>query len=280
MSEFLQPGKVAWVQASVAEVRGAPSHAAEQVSQALQGELCKPLAHQEGWLRAELPDGYQGWIRDWHLVAASESQVKDYLQGTNGRVQAPWAAVLSQPSEGAAPVAETVMGTRVQCLARQRGWVEVELPTKVTGWLREEQVRDGVDDWVATSESILSMYESFLGVPYMWGGRSPKGFDCSGLVQFVLGLHGIAVPRDSPDQFESFPRCSEDPQPGDLLFFGAPKIAHVAVQFDAQRYLHARGAVRFNSLQEGHPLYDESLARQYRGRSRLLTQMAPSGGVS
>jgi cell wall-associated NlpC family hydrolase len=271
---------VAWVRASVADVRAQPSHAAEQVTQALQGEMCLPLAHQDGWLHVSLADGYQGWIRDWHLVPAALTEITAFRQQANGRVQVPWATVRSAPEHAVPPVAETLLGTPVHSQQpTTSGWLEVALPTGLSGWLPESAVRAGDQDWPLKLSSILAMYESFLGVPYVWGGRSPKGFDCSGLVQFVLGLHGIALQRDSKDQYASTVRTA-DPQPGDLLFFGASKVSHVAVQFDAQRYLHARGAVRFNSRNPEHPLYDAALARQYRGASRVLPQPPRPDGVS
>ena len=122
------------------------------------------------------------------------------------------------------------------------------------------------------------MLQSFLGVPYVWGGRSPKGFDCSGLVQFVYGLHGIALPRDSSMQFGTGTPVSGDPAPGDLLFFADP-VAHVAVQFDAHTFIHARGWVRFNSLDPSHRLHDAALAQQYRGAKRVLPQNAAGGSA-
>ena len=60
-------GLAAWVVASVAEVRRTPSHTAEQVTQALQGEVLRPLLHEDGWWLGVLPDGYVGWVRVWHL---------------------------------------------------------------------------------------------------------------------------------------------------------------------------------------------------------------------
>ena len=280
MSEYLQSGQVAWVRASVADVRSEPSHTAEQVTQALQGEVCKPLLHKDGWLQVLLADGYQGWIRDWHVVAASESQVAAFRDQANARLQVPWAAVRSEPHAAAPPIAETLMGTRLLTSRRQCAWLQAEVPTGLRGWLRAEEVRQGSADWPVVRSALLAMFETFLGVPYVWGGRSPKGFDCSGLIQFVLGLHGIAMKRDSADQFASTTVVADDPQPGDLLFFGKPKVAHVAVQFDAQRYLHARGVVRFNSLDPRHPLYDESLAQQFRGITRVLPQTLRVDGVS
>lgn len=280
VSDFLQTGSLAWVRASVADVRREPSHAAEQVTQALQGEVCQPQVHRDGWLQVGLADGYVGWIRDWHLVAVDASQVSMFLEQANARLRVPWAVLRSHADASAPPVAETVMGTRLIVDEPQSGWLRTQLPTGLHGWLREEAVRPGSADWPAVLDSILPMFASFLGVPYVWGGRSPKGFDCSGLMQFVLGLHGIALQRDSADQFASTPGVSGAPLPGDLLFFGEPRVSHVAVQFDAQRYLHARGVVRFNSLDPGHELYDAALARQFRGRTRVLPQSLPVDGVS
>ena len=97
---------------------------------------------------------------------------------------------------------------------------------------------DAVVGSTASGSAIVSEASKFLGVPYLWGGESPSGFDCSGLVQYVFGQLGVEVPRGSVDQSEvGTPVASlSEAQPGDLLFFepgqnGAPpgKPGHVAI---------------------------------------------------
>jgi len=279
-SPFLEPGHVAWVRASVADVRAQPAHGAEQVTQALQGEVGIPQREQDGWLQVRLADGYVGWVREWHLVAVSEDAVQAFRSRCTARINVAWTAVRGAPRGTAAPVAETLLGTHVIPMGTTEGdWVEVELPTGLQGWVQQSQLVQSGADWEPEVSSIRAMLQEFLGVPYVWGGKSPKGFDCSGLVQFVYGLHGISLPRDSSQQFAATPRVDGTPAAGDLLFFADP-VSHVAVQFDAQRYLHARGCVRFNSLDPQHPLYEASLAAQFRGATRVLPHSVRPGSAT
>lgn len=81
----------------------------------------------------------------------------------------------------------------------------------------------------ATAAAVLTTARQFLGVPYVWGGESPSGFDCSGLVQYVFGKNGIQLPRVAADQATCGTRVSpSNVQPGDLLFFGNP-VYHVGI---------------------------------------------------
>ncbi len=262
-------GRTAWVRASVADVRRRPSHGAEMVTQALQGEMLEPLLHEDGWLLVRLPDGYVGWVRDWHAGLVGVADAEAYARRVDARVTAAWLQVRGAASQDAPACAETVLGTRIVCLGYESGWAHVELPGGRRGWIPEDALRAGAGDWPTSSASILAMIERFGGAPYVWGGRSPKGFDCSGLVQFVFGLHGVALPRDSDQQFASGVAV-DDVRAGDLLFFGRERIAHVAVACDAETYLHARGEVRRNARRPGHPLHDAELAALYRGCRRVL----------
>jgi gamma-D-glutamyl-L-lysine dipeptidyl-peptidase len=261
-------GQAVWVAASVAEVRREPSHAAEQVTQALQGEILEPLLHEEGWILARLPDRYVGWIRDWHIRIVPASEARGFDERADARVAVPWCAVLESPAEGADPVAETLLGTRVAMRGRRAGWAEIDLPAGRIGFLPEKALRPGTDPWPARVPSVLAMLRRFLGVPYLWGGKSPKGFDCSGLVQFVFALHGIGLPRDSDEQA----RCGTpvvEPAAGDLLFFGRERISHVAVALEPDVYLHARGHVRCNALSSESPLHDPELRSIWQSTRRV-----------
>ena len=260
---------IAWVAASVAEVRREPRHTAEQITQVVQGEIVIPLLHEDGWLLGRLADGYVGWIRDWHVVFTVPDAVTAYQQRTNARVAAACLRVRAAPRRDADAVTDTILGTTVCVHQTSRGWADVELPAGRRGWVPEAALREGTAPWPLTLDSLFAMLRGFLGVPYLWGGRSPKGFDCSGLVQFVYGLHGVALPRDSDEQAGAG-AAADLPKPGDLVFFGRDRVTHVGIAIEDQAFLHARGHVRCNSLVEGTALHDAELRALWCGTRRVL----------
>jgi murein DD-endopeptidase len=95
---------------------------------------------------------------------------------------------------------------------------------------------------VSVGTEIAMRAMSLLGAPYRWGGASPSGFDCSGLVRFVHGQLGIATPRTAAEQFSAVRRVKlSGIEPGDLLFFrtDGKRISHVAIYTGEGRFIHA-----------------------------------------
>ena len=266
-------GFAAWVVASVAEVRRTPSHTAEQITQALQGEVLRPLLHEDGWVLGVLPDGYVGWVRDWHLRIVPVAAPTRFLSECDARVAIPWVQIHAAAQSDAAVVGETIHGTRVRRRARERDGAEVELPGGRSGWLPESALRAGCGDWARDVAALLSTLLRYQGVPYLWGGKSPKGFDCSGLVQFGFGLHGFALPRDADQQARVGVEV-ERAEAGDLIYFGRDRVTHIAVALDASRFVHARGEVRINALAAGTPEHDPELRALVRGVRRAWTPAA------
>lgn len=262
-------GQSAWVGASVAEVRREPRHESEQITQALQGEVLVPLLHEDGWLLGRLPDGYVGWVRDWHLRVVAAAEPLAFAARANHRIGTSWSSILCAPRADADPCGETIMGTHVVVHAQDGGWSQVELPGGKSGWLPQMALRAGAGPWPGDVASLLATLRRFLGVPYLWGGRSPKGFDCSGLVQFAYGLHGFDLPRDADAQAGAG-YAVETAAAGDLHFFGKDHVTHVAVALDAERFLHARGEVRCNALRRESSLHDAELRALWRGTRRVL----------
>ena len=108
----------------------------------------------------------------------------------------------------------------------------------------------GVVDGYALSSAALSL----RGAPYRWGGTDPNGFDCSGLVTYVFGQHGLPMPREARDQFKVGKTVPRDRlEPGDLVFFStvAPGASHVGIAIGGDQFVHApseRGVVRVDQL--------------------------------
>lgn len=267
------------VVSGVGDVRREPSHPAELVSQVICGDTVVPLKTEGDWVLARLDDGYIGWIRDWHVRPWSAERRNAFTTRAAHRIAVNHAAVASAPDAAAAPVAQLVAGTPVAAhLPAARGWVAVELPDGRSGFVRSASI-EKLTRRRATPERLAKTGLRFLGVPYLWGGNTPNGFDCSGLVQRIFRLNGVLLPRDSDMQArfgkERVVERPSDLEPGDLLFFGRSReaITHTGLVLPDRTFLHAYGQVIVNSLDPSNERYSDRLASIWRlTRSPLRTR--------
>jgi len=263
---------------SVADVRRAPSHASELVSQVVYGDAVTPLKMEGDWVLCRLDDGYVGWIRNWHLAERAPQQVAAFLVRARHRVLANQTEARATPDAGGLPVSDLVAGVPVAVAAGgQRGWVAVELADGKTGYVAEGDLEPLPAGGPIDRQGLVSTGLRYLGIPYLWGGNTPKGFDCSGLVQRIYRQQGRILPRDSDQQALVGQELStRDPglyRPGDLVFFGrsGARITHVGLVLEGARFLHAYGQVRVNSLDPAHPEYHAGLAEIWRSARNILT---------
>uniref|UniRef100_UPI002628B088 C40 family peptidase n=1 Tax=uncultured Clostridium sp. TaxID=59620 RepID=UPI002628B088 len=126
-------------------------------------------------------------------------------------------------------------GTSVQVIGQANGWDEIQYNGN-TAWIPEMRVTTP-SNWSAQQnenmqqkiQDIISYGEQFIGTPYVWGGESPSGFDCSGLMQYIFANYGVNLPRTAAAQQQcGTPVSQGNLQPGDLVFWGEPAY-HVAV---------------------------------------------------
>jgi len=125
--------------------------------------------------------------------------------------------------------------------AHPEGWRETHLgPGWLTGYVALSDLVDvrQLPHRYPTANDYLETAESFIGVPYLWGGTTALGLDCSGFVQQVYRLNGVALPRDA-DQQAMLGRMVEEARAGDLMFFGADSVTHVALATSATEFVHA-----------------------------------------
>ena len=157
------------------------------------------------------------------------------------------------------------MGGRLFKTGKDRDWIQVSLPWGDTGWLEKEHFSEFPP---FSRDNLVDFAFEFLGYPFFWGGRSPKGFDCSGFVQFTFDMLGVTVPRDSwmqQKESKSVAVLPSDAGAGDLLFFGesSNKADHVGISLGGGRIIHARGRVRINSLNPREFDFDSQLRKSF-----------------
>ena len=244
------------------DLRADPDHRAEMGSQLLLGETVRMGALRRGWRRVVgLADGYGGWVREWGLVPATPARAAAWRRRAAAVIAAPVALVRARPGGGIG-VGPVFFGSRAIPSRITRGWVRLELPDARFGWLERAAVRLPGEAPPSVTDRIMSL----LGTPYLWGGRTPAGYDCSAFVQQVLLEQGVAVPRDAAEQCRACRplRSSEEPRPGDLVFFedGPGRVAHVGMALSGGLFAHARGRVLIGSLDKDNALYDKPLAAQ------------------
>ncbi len=246
----------ALVTIGVAPLRAESSSRSEMVSQATLGTLVAVLELTEKWALCQTPDCYRGWIERQNLNDAGESP---YLYHPEERTRVNWALwdfVRAEPSPASPALVEVVRGVRLPIIAWTHEWAQILLPDLRRGWIpkyclfAEDRLKD-------TRLQIIRDAYGCLGISYLWGGTTPKGFDCSGLAQTVFSWNGVALPRDAYQQAEVGQPITPETdfaniQPADLLFFAHPgqRISHVGISLGGKDYIHAGNIVRLSNLDQ------------------------------
>ncbi|GHF30294.1 cell wall-associated NlpC family hydrolase [Deinococcus metalli] len=238
-------------------LRAAPDADSAQVTEALPGEPVEVLWEgPAGWQRVRtVHDCYLGWARTEHLTArTSPDLVVSALRAhayAGPKVSRPLRAELCRGSR-----VTRADGNAVQ--DGHRAWLPVHLPDGAEAWVQEVVV----EPMGTTDPAELAL--RFVDTPYVWGGRSAWGLDCSGLSQLVYAAAGRTLPRDADQQQAALPSV-EEPRRGDLAFFPG----HVGVMLDANRVVHANAThmrVTVETLGDGD--YGRRLAADLSGFGR------------
>ncbi|MGS0747732.1 C40 family peptidase [Halpernia sp. GG3] len=206
---------------SVAPVRAEASDKAEIVTELLFGESLSVLEVTSNWTKIKIDfDGYEGWMDTKQYSAVSE----EYLQ--NRRV--------------------SLITENFQSHILKDGKMLLSIGSEVDFETISTQKSENL------RQNIITTAKEFLNVPYLWGGKSFFGIDCSGLTQLVYKVNGKKIPRDTYQQGELGKVLDfvEESQAGDLAFFdnSEGRIIHVGIMLNSHQIIHAHGKVRIDEL--------------------------------
>jgi gamma-D-glutamyl-L-lysine dipeptidyl-peptidase len=154
------------------------------------------------------------------------------------------APIRAAPDDGAEQVTQALRGEPLRVEERVGGWARIRTAYDYPGWIREEAIGDGAGELPQPREGDpLDEARAYLGAPYLWGGMTERGIDCSGLVHMSYRRLGRVLPRDADEQEEAGRKVDErDLRPGDLITYGdggRDRATHVAFWLGAGRILHS-----------------------------------------
>ena len=218
-------------------VRAEPRQGSEMVSMLLWGELFQVIENHKNWYKIEcLHDNYSGWVSLRKVYNVDDDFLKTYQSEPPVFVSArPAYAFFDEEKYLLSP------GSRLPMYKDNTFQI-----------LDKTYNLRGMAEWVRPLSSIIETAKIFLGAPYLWGGRSIFGIDCSGFTQVVFGMHGIPLLRDAWQQAEYGITVENiaDAKAGDLAFFAenGHKITHVGILTGDGHIIHASYSVRMDRM--------------------------------
>ncbi len=224
---------------SIVPMRNDAADQSEMVNQILFGEHFKVLERRKKWSKIRLAhDSYEGWICNKQWVEISEDDYKQ-LDTDVATITTDILDIITKDQHQ--PI---VIGSVLPFYKSGYAIINTEM-YKFEGFTTPGFVK---------KEKLVENVLMYLNAPYLWGGRSPLGIDCSGLTQMVYRLQGFDLPRDAYQQAEVGTTLSfiEESQPGDLAFFdnNEGKVIHVGIILEDNHIIHASGKVRIDRIDQ------------------------------
>ncbi len=262
------------VKLSANMMREKPAYEAELGSQALMGDIVEVLDKKDYWVKIKTDEPYVGWVNELGLRYVGEKELNKYKKAKKLICIKNYSHIYSKPSTKSRIISDFILGNRVWAvskkgkLVKKRGFYKIKIGGKKFAYVKAKDVKRYKEKKAKNfySNLVKTAYR-YMGVPYLWGGKSIKGVDCSGFISNIWYLNGVKLPRNASQQAQLGEEViiynkegeifCDNLKAGDLLFFGKKgengekdKINHVAMYLKNSKFIHASQLVRINSLKK------------------------------
>lgn len=278
---------------AVVNLRSAPGHSQELATQVLLGTPLRVLKQHENWYFVQCPDGYLAWLNEGELVRLTASELAAWKVATRYVFTPDYGYSYARADTGSQHIGDLVRGSILVKVGVEGNFTEVAYPDGRTAYVPTSTIVP-FEEWLKDNQPSFilakTIAEQQLGKPYVWGGTSPKGMDCSGFTKTVYWQQGLIIPRDASQQVHAGSAVKYDEklnglEAGDFLFFGryredgSEKVTHVGIYLGEGAFIHSgadNGANKIENLLPTATNYAEH-RRQSLLRARRLS--AGSAGV-
>ncbi len=261
--------KYAVVTSNAVDLWSQPKFNSERLSQILFNDYLKVKKENNGYCFVEQTDGYSGWVDKRYIFFISLIDFNKIK--INGTVVTPKAVTKTAKNKPTPPFF-LHYGTKLSVNFRTPNFVTVQLLNGESFRLKNATIKPikQIMSNETTGRLIIKEANRFLGVPYLWGGVTPMGFDCSGFTRSIFDRFGFYLPRDTKDQIRVGTKITRtDIKSGDLLFFKR----HVAIAVNNDEFIHASiggSGVQINSFVENSLNYRPDLHQDFQQARRVL----------
>lgn len=292
--QLVTPLDTALINVSVGNMRSIPKHSAELSTQVLMGQQVTVWDKNGSWYYIQSPDKYLAWIDGGALVFPDHEELMNYHQAEKVMYQNDFGFCYENPDEKGTVVSDLVAGDILRKTGVQSTYTKVSLPDGRKGFVPTKSIEPLGDlalmsspDWPAIKNTAYK----FMGRPYLWGGTSGKGVDCSGFTKMVYYLNGLELPRDASQQVNSGIEIPLDEdlsqlKPGDFLFFGTKgengkkdRVTHVGIYLGDGRMIHSSERVQIQSLIPSAPDYAPNRRKTLLTAKRMIQNDSLAKGV-
>jgi len=241
------------ISTAVASIHREPRFSSEIVTQALMWEIVEILEEEKLWFHIRQEDGYEGWIYIFYIIEDPQS-FPHWITLTDRFIP------VSFSKDESSKHRILSFGTKVPVIDKNLEFLTIALPGPIFGEIPAQKPCPE-----NSREHLVYLAQSLLGTPYIWGGKSAFGFDCSGFVQLVLSTMGISIARDTGMQIKTTGLTEisvADSQSGDLIYFSENgKINHVAFLLGEGKLIHCSGEVKIESINKGDEGFNQWLSQ-------------------
>lgn len=245
---------------SVANVRTEPRHGAEMSTQALMGTPLKIVDSLDGgWFKVVMPDGYEGYIKDNSLTLLNDDDMRHWRHAERVMVTSPVEVKMYADKLRNEVVTDLVTGDILEVIDDGR----LRLPDGRTGYIDGDVTSLDSLQSDDTPAAVVKVALAQMGTPYLWGGLSNKGMDCSGLVKLAYYSIGVITLRDASQQATTGIVPDGKLSAGDLIFYGNKlgRINHVAIYEGNDSVIESAGRVMRTHINDaGHRITSRRIA--------------------